>query len=98
MLDEDQPPPKVIPNENFGVKVDVQSGDVYEFLCNMSTRAGHTHPRGSRLYVHDRTTDPSFGEISESGYNWYCRTDFGISVWATLESCISRRLLKKVAP
>ena len=95
MYDKDQPTPTKI--SNLGVKgVVVKSGDVYEFLCNMSTRAGHTHPKGSLLHVHDRTTDTPHGEISESGYNWYCRTEIGISIWATLEQCIARGLLKRV--
>ena len=74
----------------------VACGDTYEFLDNMITRAGHVHPKGSLLYVHDFTLKTPHDEISESGRNWICRTDFGISIWATLEQCISRRLLKKV--
>ena len=86
--------PKVI--SNLGVKVQVQSGDTWKFLCNMSTRAGHVHPKGSLLHVHDKTTEAPHGEIGESGFNWWCRTEFGLSIWATLEQCIARGLLKKV--
>lgn len=74
----------------------VQSGDIYRFAMDVSTRAGHTHPAGSLLHVHDPTTRSPHGEISESGRNWICRTDFGISCWATLEQCIGRGLLEKV--
>lgn len=74
----------------------VQSGDTYRFKVSMSTRAGHVHPQGSLLHVHDPTTHTPYDEISQSGQNWICRTDLGISCWATLEQCIARGLLEKV--
>jgi hypothetical protein len=74
----------------------VKSGDVYEFARDIATRAGHTHAKGSLLNVHDATKDTPFGEISGSGTNWLCSTDFGISVWSTLESCVALGKLKKV--
>lgn len=78
-------------------KVQVQSGETYEFQYDVSTRAGHVHGEGTHLHVHDSTKETPFDEIGPYDLNWYCRTEFGISVWATLESCIERGLLKKVS-
>lgn len=78
-------------------RVHVRSGDTYVFTCDCSTRAGHVHPRDSLLYVHDSTTDAPFDEIGPKGINWWCRTQFGISVWATLEQCIERGILKRLS-
>lgn len=74
----------------------VREGDVYQFLCDMSTRAGHIHPAGSLLHVVQQTRDAPHGEVSQSGSNWLCRTERGASIWATLEQCIGRGLLVKV--
>lgn len=93
-LEEGYPNPKTMPN--YGEVNPVQPGDVYEFLYNVETRAGHTHPKGSLLCVHESTTRAPHDEISASGKNWICQTDFGVSTWATLEQCISRGLFKKV--
>jgi hypothetical protein len=83
-------------NAESAKTVNVSEGDTYEFLDNVSTRAGHVHPKGSMLFVHDRTRSTPHDEIGPRGYNWICRTQFGISVWATLEHCIERGLLKKL--
>jgi len=74
----------------------VHSGDEYEFLYDMTTRAGHIHSKGSRIRVLDATTQAPYNEIGESGHNWICRTKYSVSVWATLEQCISRGLLRKI--
>lgn len=74
----------------------VQPGQVYMFLHDVSTRAGHVHPRDSFLHVEDVTTQCPHGEIGEGDRNWVCRTDHGTSIWATLEQCISRDLLMRV--
>ena len=74
----------------------VAPGHTYEFKFDMSTRAGHTHKRGSLLHVEDRTTQTPHGEISESGSNWVCRTVYGTSVWASLEQCLSRGAFNRV--
>ena len=76
------------------VEVTVKPGQVYEFLCDVSTRAGHTHEKGSLLIVQDSTTKTPHGEISQSGVNWVCETRYGTSVWATLEQCIARGLFR----
>lgn len=75
---------------------DVRPGEIYVLQCVMSTRAGHNHELGSELHVLDFTTKTPHGEISASGRNWVCQSIYGISVWATLESCISRGLLVKL--
>ena len=77
-------------------RIKVAPGDTYEFTADISTRAGHIHPKGSRLFVHDPTTDSPNDEIGPRGMNWYCRTQFGISIWTTLEHCIERGVLRKV--
>jgi hypothetical protein len=87
--------PKVIPNLN-GIKPFIQAGDCYQFVYDMSTRAGHNHLRGSYLYVIESTTEAPFGEISESGLNWRCKTKHSISVWASLEQCLSRGCFVRV--
>lgn len=100
--------PTVIPNLN-GIKPLVQAGDCYQLVYDMSTRAGHFLLKGSCLYVIESTREVPFGEISESGLNWRCMTQnsapcsngsyftsIGISVWATLEQCLSRGLLVRV--
>lgn len=83
---------------NMGEVAPVQAGQSYEFLFDMSTRAGHVHPKGSILHVEDSTTSTPHHELSASGKNWICRTDFGTSVWATLEQCISRGAFKLMKP
>jgi hypothetical protein len=75
----------------------VQEGDVYVFLVNMTTRAGFVHPAGSRLYVHDATKDTPFDELGPDGVNWYCRTQFDLSIWSTLEQGIERFLFARVS-
>jgi hypothetical protein len=75
----------------------VREGDCYRFEYNMETRAGNVYPAGSLLHVVQATRDCPYGEISESGTNWLCSTEFGADVWATLEQCIARGLLVKVS-
>jgi hypothetical protein len=89
--------PKVIPwlHPRSADRIEIQEGDVYEFLCPVSTRAGHVHMTGELLHVHDRTGQTPFGEIGPQGHNWICRTRHGLSVWTTLEHCIERGLLRK---
>lgn len=74
----------------------VSEGETYVFQESVSTRAGFVHPKGSLLFVHDRTGHVPHGEIGPRGHNWLCRTQFDISVWATLEHCIERGLLKRL--
>lgn len=77
--------------------VPVKPGDKYEWTCDVHCRSGAIQEEGSIIEVLDSTRKCSYGEISESGYNWVCRTADGlVSEWATLESCISRGLLRKV--
>lgn len=78
-------------------KIQVRAGDVYVFMTNCSTRAGHIHPKDSLLYVHDNTGATPHDEIGPHGTNWLCRTQFGVSVWATLEQCIERGILKRLS-
>jgi hypothetical protein len=94
---------RVIQKVNFleprsAEKIQVRSGDTYVFTCDVSTRAGHMHPRGSLLYVHDATQSTPHNEIGPHGSNWICRTQFSVSVWATLEQCIERGLMKRLQP
>lgn len=76
--------------------VEVAAGDVYVFIYDMETRAGHTYPRNSILRVLEATDKAPHGEIGEVGHNWVCRTDYGTSIWATLEQCVSRDLFHKL--
>lgn len=76
----------------------VNSGDVYRATCNISTRGGYNLYTGELLQVHDKTEEAPHDEMSESGVNWICRTKHGISIWATLEHCISRGLFIRVPP
>lgn len=77
-------------------RIEVEAGEVYMFTYPISTRAGHNYDRGDLLFVHRQTTDSPFNEVGPRGFNWHCRTRFGVSVWSTLESCIERGLLTKV--
>ena len=82
---------------NLGpVERPVQVGDVYRCTYGLQTRTGHFYPKGSWIQVVGPTTDAPFGEIGESGVNWVCRTTKGESVWATLEQCLSRRVIQLV--
>jgi len=81
---------------NVGRTVDVCEGDIYEFVHDLSTRAGHTHKQGSRLELIEKTKEMPHGEIGEAGYNWRCRTDHGESIWATFEQCVVRGLFRRV--
>lgn len=85
-------PPKV--QKSLGARV--ASGEEYEFTRDIAARDGKIHLKGSRLYIHDATTDIHYGEISDSGSNWWCRTDHGISVWTTVEQCVAMGKLRKV--
>jgi hypothetical protein len=77
--------------------VRVEEGDAYVFQDDVSTRAGFVHPKGSLLFVHDRTGSAPHDEVGPRGHNWICRTQFDVSVWATLEHCIERGLLKRLS-
>jgi hypothetical protein len=77
-------------------KIQVKSGQVYIFIKEMHSRDGNVHPKDSRLHVHDSTTDAPFDEVGPNDLNWYCRTQFGVSIWSTLEHCIERGILKLV--
>jgi len=74
----------------------VESGDVYEFQVQVLTRGGFVFKIGSKLRVMDRTNSTPHGEIGPYGYNWICDADNGTTVWATLEQCIERDLLRKI--
>lgn len=75
-------------------QVRVEVGNLYEFMGQVGTRAGHIHKWGEYLYVITHTPFPVFdGEVGQDG-NWWCMTQHGISPWTTLESCISRELLR----
>ena len=87
--------PETIVVSNLGKNIQVKAGEVYEFSHNTSTRAGHVHPKGSLVVVLRHTDEAPYGEIGENG-NWVCQTQFGISVWSTLEQGIARGLYKKV--
>ena len=89
-------PTKPVVISNLGRPIVVAPGEVYEFLYNVSTRAGDRHLKGSQLTVVEKTTEFPHGEIGEAGHNWVCETQFGTSVWATLEQCIARDLFKRV--
>lgn len=79
-----------------GKDVTVNEGDVYVFDVPMKTRAGHVHEVGSTLTVLAKTNIPAWGEVSQSKSNWYCETQYGKTIWTTLEQCISRRVMHKM--
>lgn len=85
----------IIDNCN-GINPQVNAGDCYKFLYDISTRSGDIHRAGSTLKVIDFTTKTPYLEISASGRNWVCETIYGTSIWATLEQCISRGIIVKV--
>lgn len=72
----------------------VHSGEVYEFLFDVHTRGGLVHETGDLLEVLDSTQRAPYGEVSQSGVNWVCKTKYSTSIWATLEQCIARGLLR----
>lgn len=75
----------------------VQVGDKYEWLMTVGCRSGAIQQAGSVIEVLDFTRNATWGEVSESGVNWICRTADGlVSEWSTLEACISRGTLRKV--
>lgn len=74
----------------------VEEGDTYEWLHDVGTRSGTTMTRGSTIKVVAATQWTPHDEIGPTGCNWLCDAVNGRSVWATLEHCIARRLLKKV--
>lgn len=77
--------------------IHVEEGDVYEFLLNVGTRAGFTHLAGSRIFVVRKTREAPHNEVGPRGCNWVCQTIHDTSVWATLEHCIERGLLHRIA-
>jgi hypothetical protein len=86
---------KLVPN--FSEIEPVQFGDKYEWTKTVSCRSGAIQEEGSIIEVLDSTRTCAWGEISESGWNWICRTADGlVSEWSTLEQCISRGVLRKV--
>jgi hypothetical protein len=74
----------------------VKAGQVYRWLFDVWTRAGHVMQKDSLIEVLDSTQKTPHGEIGESGTNWICRDMYQTSVWATLEQCLSRGLLELV--
>lgn len=83
---------------NLGpVERPVQAGDTYRFTYGMQTRTGQFYPKGTWIQVLRPTNETPAGEIGESGVNWVCRTNLGDSVWATLEQCLSRRVIQLVS-
>lgn len=75
----------------------VKFGDKYEWQMTVGCRSGAIQEEGSIIEVLDSSRACVFGEISESGWNWICRTADGlVSEWSTLELCISRGVLRKV--
>lgn len=86
-----------IPWTTEDVRPKVKTGDVYEVIVSgIRCRSGFTHNRGEVLEVLHETLAAPFDEIGPYGYNWWVKTKHDNSVWATLESCIERGLLKKV--
>lgn len=86
---------KVIENYYGAHPFVVAPNDIYEFMGPCITRTKQLNPVGTLLFVIKSTKDTPYGEISASGHNWICSTQFGISCWATLENCISRGILRK---
>lgn len=78
-------------------RIQADPGETYEFQCHVSTRAGRVHAKGDHIVVLDRTTKIPHKEVGPYGYNLVCQTKHGTSCWATLDQCIERGLLKKVA-
>lgn len=84
-------------NYNLQAIEPVKFGDKYEWTRDVACRSGAVQEEGSIIEVLDCTRACTWGEISESGWNWVCRTADGlVSEWSTLEQCISRGLLVKV--
>lgn len=77
-------------------KIYINVGSVYKFCFPTSTRSHELYNIGDTITVIGYTNLPAWGEISQSGFNWYCETKYGKSLWTTLENCISRRILVKV--
>ncbi len=79
-----------------GIKV--LPGDHYLWQHTVSCRSGLSHKKGTGLFVWLATQDAPHDEKTDHGTQWVCQTNLDTSVWATLESCIHRGLLKKVEP
>lgn len=73
----------------------VKAGDVYVFVSMVLTRGGHIFRVGERLTVVEPTGQTPYGEIGPDGVNWHCQASNGYTVWATLEQCIARGLLRR---
>jgi hypothetical protein len=86
---------KVIPNVRND-PVTVQPNYVYEFACDMSSRSGVMYKAGDEIRVVEATQSTPHNEIGVSGCNWICETKHGRSVWATLEQCVSRGMLRQI--
>lgn len=79
------------------IRPDVKIGDVYEVVVGgVECRNGLTHRMGEQLIVCEKTNDTPYDEVGPYGYNWYVQSKYDKTVWATLESCIERKLLKKI--
>lgn len=78
----------------------VREGDIYEVTTypGLLCRSGRVLLQGSRLYVIQRSRDVPHNEISASTWNWLVResADDHVSIWATLEQCIQRGVLRLV--
>ena len=83
--------------EMIPVVADIESVrplDMYVFQCDVYCRDGSILSKGSRLTVILPTHEVPYGEIGPRGVNWICDAENGRTIWATLEQCISRGLLK----
>lgn len=81
---------------NTGIPIGIMVGDIYECMYDISCRDGSTLPNGSTVTVLEKTGFIPYGEVGPDK-NWLCKAANGNTVWSTLESCIERKLLKKVS-
>lgn len=79
-----------------GQEILVHEGDEYRWLECVSCRDGSVQHSGTILKVIKQTLLTPHDEVGPHGHNWLCDASNGRTVWATLESCIARGLLKKI--
>lgn len=75
--------------------VKVVARELYRFTIEIYCRDGTVFDVGEPLRVISATDAIPYGEVGPNGHNWLCDAKNGLTVWATLEQCISRGVLQK---
>jgi len=88
--------PLVSFNDPSLAAIPVRPGERFVWLYDVGCRDGKTLSKGSIIEVLEKTNYSPHNEMGPRGHNWICKAENGVTVWATLEHCLDRELLRRV--